>query len=168
MKTAIISVSLVSLFAFTGCAGLNDGYKTYSDSYSSHMEYESERIARQSEEIRESASLVRTTTALEGALVGVIAMMSISRLEPVPFTLTAPTTAYDMGMEFINQIPFMAFGLTSYGIAKQAIQNAGNINMAADQLTVSDSFNRTSSNVIGDSNGVTIPFKQVTTSTSTK
>jgi len=158
MKQIILIIA--SMFLLSSCAGLNDSYKDYSTAHVAHKESDDDRIIWQADTISETATGIRTETKLEAALVGIIAMITIGQLESAPFTLTAPTTAYDVGIALVNQTPFFTMGLTAYGIAKKGIQNAGNIVLTADEMHTNDSFNRRNSNIVGDESSISAPFKQ--------
>lgn len=134
-------------------SGCKNDYEKFAEASNKHMKAESERIQTQSTEIRKLASQTPAQTEPEATLLGVIAMMQIRSLEPIPFTLKAPTTLNDVANNAVGHIPFVATVGGMYKLGKVGIESAGNINFA-ENATLNDSLNRTEIHATGEGNSI--------------
>ena len=83
----------------------------------------------------------KTETAMEGMLLAVIGMLQVERLQPVQLVMTKPTTGADVGLAFVNHVPFMsAIG----GMVWQASILSDNLTgMTLNNSSISGSYNPT-------------------------
>ena len=135
-KVLLLGAALLFL---SGCAGAD--YQNYAQTMADHSSYESQRIAAQSAAISEMVQATKTETAMEGMLLAVIGMLQVERLQPVQLEMTKPTTGSDVGLAFVNHVPFMsAIG----GMVWQASILSDNLTgMTLNNSSINGSYNPT-------------------------
>ncbi len=154
MKRLLLLIFLLFLsLSVSGCWYTGD-YEKYADTMSTHSMAESDRISNQANAIMETVALTNTGTKTEATLLAVIGMMQIERLQFSPLNINAPTTGMDVWNSAVGFIPFMTMGFTTYKIAEKGFEAAGNIEMTAETIDTTDSFNKTEVHGTGEGNSV--------------
>lgn len=148
LRLAWLMALVMVLFLFVGCAS---DYDKYADTLKQHSTNESTRIAAQSKAIGEMVTYAKTGSQMEGALLAVIGMMQVERLQPVPLGIVKPVTWAEVGNNAVSQTPLLAM---SYGWLKTsttAIESAAATTFMGDANLV-NSFNRPEVHTTGSGN----------------
>jgi hypothetical protein len=142
---------LLPILLLSGCA--TGDYKEYATSLSYHSASEGQRIAAQANSISEMVQATRTETPTEGVLLAVIGMMQVERLQPVQMQITKPTTGADVGLAFVQHIPFAA---AMGGMVWQSSILADSIGkgLTMTDSTITGSYNPTTSVAGGTASAV--------------
>ncbi len=152
-----ISLFLVWLF-LSGCSAFTkDNYtEGFKPMYEKHAEEDSKRIIGQANAIAVISSNVAFSTPVEAALYRVIAVQAVRDIKPRSFNIQAPTTGYDVFNTIAGGLPMAVLGLTSYGIAKKGYQYGGSTSVEAQEMHVTESFNRNDTSLAGTENNLDI------------
>jgi len=115
MKNCLLLMLI--LVTLTGCGMVNgeSDYVPYTEALENHSHSEAIRITNQTNGIITLARNIETKTETEKALVGVLAMISIERLQPTSLNIIKPTTGYDVLNRHLGSIISTGvLGVTSY------------------------------------------------------
>jgi len=145
---------IIFFLSLQGCAVFDsDNYKSHKEMYIAHDNTQQKTASDKALAIASIANNTEFKTPVEAALFKVIAVQSIERIVYSPFKQKAPATGWGVLDKMAGGLPSAIIGLTSYGVAKKAMQYGGST-YTIEAGSVNDSFSRNDVSIVGSDNGL--------------